>query len=325
MIAVKLFCKSPEEMPVPIFEIHEHSRPDAQQRTTSMVQTSLTTWLQKPVSIVKTSTNSIVPNSLDEEGATGVLATKSYGPQQPQESRPTDQENRLDAICKSPQSNVLPTKSQLPPNVELSPITAEWLQFFRRLNTLMLPVPYTDKFYNETLSNPVAASISLIALWHDAPTEEQSSPASKPRVVAGIRCRLLQRAPSFSIKSASKDTTLCNNPDKESPSLYISTIVTLAPFRQHGLAKALLHRVTMRAVHEYGVKSVTAHVWEANTEARQWYAKQGFKEIVFEENYYRRLKPGGAWIVERPISVADLLGTPTADKCFVPEVHQKPD
>lgn len=257
------------------------------------------------------STSSILPNSRAPED-------KLCSRQQLQEA------HRLNTIRESEKSNIRPTKSQLPPNVELSSITSEWLHSFRRLNALLLPVPYTDKFYDETLNDPVAASMSLVALWHDAPLDERSSPASKPRVVAGIRCRLLQRSPSLSIKSISKNITLCNNVDKESPSLYISTIVTLAPFRHHGLAKALLNRVTARAVDEYGIKSVTAHVWEANTEARQWYAKQGFKEIVFEDNYYRRLKPGGAWIVERSIGVTDLLGAPNTDKPFIPEGEQKP-
>jgi ribosomal protein S18 acetylase RimI-like enzyme len=289
-----------------------------------MVQTSLTAWLKQPAPVIKTSTTSILPNSSDNKGDTSAPENKSCGRQQLQEARPTDQENRLNTIRDSEKSNIRPTKSQLPPNVELSSITSEWLHSFRRLNALLLPVPYTDKFYDEILNDPVAASMSLVALWHDAPLEECSSPASKPRVVAGIRCRLLQRSPSLSIKSKSKNITLCNNMDKESPSLYISTIVTLAPFRHHGLAKALLSRVAARAVDEYGVKSVAAHVWEANTEARQWYAKQGFKEIVFEDNYYRRLKPGGAWIVERSIGVTDLLSAPNTDKPFISEGEQKP-
>jgi len=84
-------------------------------------------------------------------------------------------------------------------------------------------------------------------------------------------------------------------------------MATLSPFRNQGIAQALLQRVAKRAVDDYGVKTISAHVWESNTEGRQWYAKHGFKEVHFEENYYRKLNPDGAWVVERPIGIADFL------------------
>jgi ribosomal protein S18 acetylase RimI-like enzyme len=165
----------------------------------------------------------------------------------------------------------------------------------------MFPISYQDKFYNDTISDPIAASISLVALWHDTSEHGSSSPSSKPRVVAAIRCRLLTSSPSSTAKTPSKHDS------GTFPSLYISTIATLSPFRNHGLAQALLQIVTRRALNDYGVKTISAHVWEANTEGRQWYAKHGFKEVHFEKDYYRKLKPNGAWVVERPISIADFL------------------
>jgi len=84
-----------------------------------------------------------------------------------------------------------------------------------------------------------------------------------------------------------------------------------------------LQRVLSRAIDEYEVKTVSAHVWEANTEARQWYANQGFREVSFEKDYYRRLKPGGAWVVERPIGVSDLLGEQKLLQQFPSEATQE--
>lgn len=293
------------------------------QHKTSMVQTSLTAWLKKPTIIEKVTKSANPP-------ATPITSKDDAQPPYPLPSSKSEQETRSTngnghlGVAKGSIQITRQVKYQLPPNVELSPITPELIQSFRRLNTLMLPVPYTDNFYDEILHDPVAASISMVALWHDAPKENSESQVSKSRVVAGIRCKLLRCPSSQSPRPTSKDPTGCNSGNTQTISLYISTIVTLAPFRHHGLARALLNSVLARAVDEYGVKTVSAHVWEANTEARQWYAKQGFREVLFEPEYYRRLKPGGAWVVERPVTVKDLLDAPNADRPFISKAEQEP-
>lgn len=52
-----------------------------------------------------------------------------------------------------------------------------------------------------------------------------------------------------------------------------------------------------------------AHVWEANTDALEWYEKRGFEvEKGVVEGYYRKLRPTGARIVRRRLGVGDYLG-----------------
>ena len=47
------------------------------------------------------------------------------------------------------------------------------------------------------------------------------------------------------------------------------------------------------------MRTVTAHVHEANEEGLKWYIARGFQvEEGVVENYYRRLKPSGARIVK---------------------------
>ncbi len=53
---------------------------------------------------------------------------------------------------------------------------------------------------------------------------------------------------------------------------------------------------------------VYAHVWEANGEALEWYAKRGFEAGEVDRGYYRRLKPDGARVVRRRVGVRDYLG-----------------
>ena len=100
------------------------------------------------------------------------------------------------------------------------------------------------------------------------------------------------------------ETTVC----------YIQTLALLSPYRSRGLATCLLNQIIhtlckSEGFRELGVTSVYAHVWTENKEALEWYRRRGFgvSESVVE-GYYRRLRPGGAWIVWRDLGVGDFLG-----------------
>lgn len=90
--------------------------------------------------------------------------------------------------------------------------------------------------------------------------------------------------------------------------LYISTLCVLSPYRSYGAATHLLQTVLRTAIEKYGVREVGAHVWEASAEAREWYAKRGFREEKREVGYYRRLKPQDAFVLKREVGPRDLLG-----------------
>ena len=66
--------------------------------------------------------------------------------------------------------------------------------------------------------------------------------------------------------------------------------------------------MTRRAIEDYGISSIGAHVWEANQEGLEWYRKRGFREVNRESGYYRRLDPQGAVVMQREVAVSDLLG-----------------
>jgi ribosomal protein S18 acetylase RimI-like enzyme len=193
-----------------------------------------------------------------------------------------------DTPSDTPAAPSLPTLFSLrplPPNVRLEPLTPAHLPAFKQLNALTLPIPYPESFYKETMTEP-HLSVTLVALWTSSPSSSADDPtASKPRLVGAVRCRLLP-----------------------SSQLYISTIAVLAPYRAHGIAMHLLQAVVQKAVAEHSVRSVTAHVWEANDEGREWYAKRAFEVLGKEEAYYRKLQPQGALLVRKWIGVGDLLG-----------------
>ncbi|EUC42177.1 hypothetical protein COCMIDRAFT_104208 [Bipolaris oryzae ATCC 44560] len=193
-----------------------------------------------------------------------------------------------------PSPNILPVQQPLkpqlfalrplPPNVQLVPLTEDLMPAFKRLNTLTLPISYPESFYKETMTEP-HHGITLVAVWHSSPAGEASEPlAEQSHLVGAVRCRLLP-----------------------SSQLYISTLGVLAPYRSHGIAMHLLQAIVKKAVDLHSVRSVIAHVWEANEEGMEWYKKRSFDIVGKEEGYYRKLKPQGALLVRKWIGVGDLL------------------
>ncbi|KAF1808590.1 hypothetical protein P152DRAFT_377855, partial [Eremomyces bilateralis CBS 781.70] len=167
----------------------------------------------------------------------------------------------------------------------------------KRLNSLLLPIPYSNTTYEETITDPLISRLSFAVLWHDPPKSRNTSTTpSKPRMVGAIRCKLLPGSPPSSTPQTPQDLIL-----------YISTIGVLSPFRHHGLATHLLDAALRAAValpsslveRKQRVAAIRAHVWEANEEGLAWYAKRGFKVVGREEGYYQRLRPKGAVVVRR--------------------------
>lgn len=255
-----------------------------------MVQSSLTAWLKKAKVNYEEVHSPAVPESaaVSSQRIHNHTAEARIGNGQDQDTveglaRVTEVEELSESPSNTLDKSLTQTDVGLPPNASLATITADTLPAFRRMTALLLPVPYPDKFYKEILTDEVASNISMLALWAHG--------SASPRVVAGIRCRIISHPAGTS----------------PSPSLYVSTVTTLAPFRGHGLARALLRRVTARAIELYHVGTVTAHNWEGHAEAKGWYEQLGFKAVKYEKEYYRKLKPGGAYLFERVVGPRDLL------------------
>lgn len=298
-----------------------------------MLQTSITKWLSKPKAVSQPASSDAVPlkpqqatkdNSNNHSAATTTTTptptptshtTATALPTSPPAPTPASTQQKKSSTTTTTTTTTTPARpsTTLPPlaaNITLAPLTPTTLPSFRRLNTLLLPIPYPQKFYDELLTDPTTASISLAAFWHDTTSP---SPA-KPLLIAGIRCRLIHPGGGPGPGPLLPPT---NAPDADAndarPHLYIATLATLSPYRAHGLATHLLAAVTRAAARQHGVGAVYAHVWVANEEGRAWYERRGFRVLRREEGYYRRLKPSGAWVVWRRVSVGDLLGGEVVD------------
>ncbi|KAI9368865.1 hypothetical protein BJX61DRAFT_546122 [Aspergillus egyptiacus] len=202
-------------------------------------------------------------------------------------------------------------------HVTVEPVSTAHLPSLSRISGLLLPIRYPNSFFTATVTDPVIASLSRVAVYHDHPVAAAPSSAPVPasttgtdKVVGGIRCRL-ERLPESEAPQL--------QPGQHEPTnLYISTLQLLSPYRGYGIAASLLNSLLFSSppahntaptrrpdykvsdlVKHYNIRTVTAHVHEANDEGLKWYISRGFQvQGGTIENYYRRLKPSGAKLVK---------------------------
>lgn len=220
------------------------------------------------------------------------------------------------------------TSSHHPPNehIVLRPPTAQNIASLRRLNSLLLPINYPKSFYNDILASPTTTRLTRLAVWlHNVfptdppPTDGDGEQQEDPGVtVGGVRCRLElpPPPPQEAVEGVEVDGEGAGEgaggEEEEGiqtgGAIYIMTLCTLSPYRHLGVGTRLVASV-LRAAVEMGCKEVYAHVWEANTEALEWYRRRGFDvdtgEVV--KGYYSKLRPAGARVVRRRIGVGDAI------------------
>ncbi|KAJ5724271.1 hypothetical protein N7488_002306 [Penicillium malachiteum] len=195
------------------------------------------------------------------------------------------------------------------PNITVETVKTAHIPSLSRITGLLLPIRYPTSFYTATITDPVIASLSRVAVYHDHPVAEISDRGSLPgtdKVIGGIRCRL-EKHNSGPVVNGREATTL-----------YIQTLHLLSPYRGSGVATSLLNSLLFESVDNkstekvselvkhYNIREVTAHVHEANEDGLNWYTARGFKlDHTIVEGYYRRLKPSGARIVRLKVQWQD--------------------
>ncbi|KAH9002084.1 N-acetyltransferase NAT13 [Lactarius hatsudake] len=85
-------------------------------------------------------------------------------------------------------------------------------------------------------------------------------------------------------------TICCRLESKDSANkLYLLTMGILAPYRSLGIGSYSIDIILQAAA------------TLSNDGAKHFYERHGFKEKGIEEAYYKKIKPSGAWILERQI------------------------
>lgn len=158
--------------------------------------------------------------------------------------------------------------------IEIVQMEHNHLSTLRALTSTLLPVRYSDKFYRDCLIDDARQAIARVVIYES-------------KIVGWIRCRL---------------ETASNKHESGPFQIYIQALGVLAPYRGLGLAMKLLDAIE-KLVRDlpFPVLSIYAHVWEDNERALTWYEKRGFRRIVMQQQYYKRLRPSGAWTVRREI------------------------
>lgn len=224
---------------------------------------------------------------------------------------------------------VLPSPPSLPSQASIVPVAEHHLPALRRINALLLPVPYPDTFYARVLDPAASGLFSRVILWQDAG-------AAEPKVIGGLVCQL---EPSPFVDAHGNPRSLTarqQTPPPQSSSnvdlqvinsayhaIYIQSLALLSPYRSLGLAAAALEHIVASAAvlkqianppapPSINVATVYAHVWTDNEAGLRWYGARGFVQEGTEpvKGYYFKLKPDTAWVVRREIGVGTALGLP---------------
>ncbi|KAI2637832.1 acyl-CoA N-acyltransferase [Hypomontagnella submonticulosa] len=198
----------------------------------------------------------------------------------------------------SPAIASAPTRpASLHPQATISPILPEHVPALRRITSLLLPVNYPDSFYAR-LSDPLSSgAFSRVVLWTDS--TDTHAPQT-PKVIGGLVCR---PEPSPFVHPSRRTPQQPTTPDSQPNALYIQSLVLLSPYRQLGLAAALLDEVARLAANSpFACHEVYAHVWTDNEDGLRWYLARGFAKHGEVQGYYLKLRPDSAWIVRRRIT-----------------------
>ncbi|KAF5873291.1 putative gnat family protein [Botrytis fragariae] len=198
------------------------------------------------------------------------------------------------------QSSSASSSQQLPRGYKIETPQDHHIQPLRRINALLLPIPYPDAFYH-AITSPPSPSIPISLSFSRVVTYTPDS-HSEPKVIGSIICRIDPSPPSSPYAQ----------PPANTYSIYLQSLTLLSPYRTLGLATALLNSVIESATSSrmpigVRIEGLYAHVWVDNQEALEWYTKRGFEKGELVEGYYRRLRPQDAFVFRRRFSVQDHI------------------
>lgn len=142
------------------------------------------------------------------------------------------------------------------PKIALDDVTPNNLGVVEKINAVTLPFNYDHSWYVESLQQNEGHLLQL-AFVNELP-------------VAALKAR-----------------AIAEKGHSAPASVYIDSIAVLEAYRGLGLAKKLLDWLVEESKTRF-LHKVLVHVWQGNSEAvKQWYLKQGFKEVGVLKDYYK--------------------------------------
>ncbi|KAI7859328.1 acyl-CoA N-acyltransferase [Circinella umbellata] len=146
--------------------------------------------------------------------------------------------------------------------IALGDVTCNNVGQLRKLNQVIFPVNYGDKFYKDVIE---AGELAKLVYYNDV-------------CVGAVCCR----------KETHGDET----------QLYMMTLGVLEAYRKLGLGGRLLKHILE---HASEFSSINLHVQITNESALNFYKKNGFEVIGTEKDYYKHIEPRDAYILRRTL------------------------
>ncbi|CAG0883656.1 unnamed protein product [Darwinula stevensoni] len=147
--------------------------------------------------------------------------------------------------------------------IELGDVTPHNIKQLKRLNQVVFPVSYNDKFYKDVLE---AGELAKLAYYNDI-------------VVGAVCCRI--------------DTS------ENQRKLYIMTLGCLAPYRRQGIGTKMLEHIMNFVQKDGNFDNIFLHVQVNNESAIEFYKKFGFEIVETKEHYYKRIEPADAHVLQK--------------------------
>ena len=153
-------------------------------------------------------------------------------------------------------------------------LTRETAQDLQRLNQVIFPVRYSDKFYEDCAKSGSTTQLAY----------ERTGSGSVGACVGGIGCRLEM------------------DPTRGGARLYIATLGVYAPHRDGKIGSRMLQHALNEASRDSFIKDAYLHVQVNNYAAVEFYERFGFAKGDVLKNYYKRIEPPDAVVLERDLS-----------------------
>jgi len=151
------------------------------------------------------------------------------------------------------------------PRLDLGEVTVHNIRQLKKLNSVVFPVSYNDKFYKDVL---LAGELAKLAYYNDV-------------VVGGVCCRI--------------DLT------EDQRRLYIMTLGCLAPYRRSGIGTLMLRHVLKFVEEDGNFDSIFLHVQVNNESAIKFYQRFGFSIVETKPAYYKRIEPDDAHVLQKTL------------------------
>ncbi|XP_010419691.1 PREDICTED: N-alpha-acetyltransferase 50 [Camelina sativa] len=154
-------------------------------------------------------------------------------------------------------------------SVSLDGVRDKNLMQLKKLNTVLFPVRYSDKYYADAIAS---GEFTKLAYYSDI-------------CVGAIACRLEKK-------------------EGGGMRIYIMTLGVLAPYRGIGIGSKLLNHV-LDMCSKQNMCEIYLHVQTNNEDAIKFYKKFGFEITDTIQNYYINIEPSDCYVVSKSFAQSE--------------------